>query len=163
MDDTEPAPTAVTERLPDYRRVVAAYVAAMAAATAAGRRSVPAARRPGDTWSDVALVALATFKVSRLVAKQTVTAAVRAPFAVDVGPGGTGERTSRPRGDGLRRSIGELVTCPFCLDVWVGSVGTVALAHAPRAAGPLLATFAAVGLADLCQFAYVTAERHATG
>ena len=34
--------------------------------------------------------------------------------------------------DGLRHSIGELITCPFCLDVWIAAGFTIGLVFAPR-------------------------------
>jgi hypothetical protein len=118
-------------------------------------------RRPEDAvpldlggWSDVALVGLATFKLSRLLTKQTVTTPLRTPFAADAGPAGPGERNARPRGSGLRRSIGELLTCPFCLDVWLASVGIFGLRGLPHVARPVLRIFASIAIADAAHFAY---------
>src|SRR4051812_47822401 len=57
---------------------------------------------------DLALVTVATHKASRLIAKDRVTSAVRAPFTryeEDEGPSEVGEAA---RGHGLRRAVGEL-------------------------------------------------------
>ena len=37
--------------------------------------------------------------------------------------------------DGLRHSIGELITCPFCLDIWIAAGFTIGLVFAPRLTG----------------------------
>jgi hypothetical protein len=124
-----------------------------------GRDAGP--ERPSAAWSDILLVALATQKMSRLVSKQTVAAPLRAPFTADEGAAGPGERNARPIGTGWRRSVGELVSCPFCLDVWLGTASTFGLRLAPRVARPVLGTFAAVGVADALQFVYVQLEHHA--
>jgi len=151
------------ERLAGYRAVGAVYVTATAAALAGLRRRGSPPRSVGEQWSDVALVALSTYKLSRLLTKQTVTSPLRAPFTEYQGPGGPGEVNVRPVGTGWRRSIGELVSCPFCLDVWLASGSTAALQFAPRPARVVLATFAAVGVADLLHFVHVDLEHRAEG
>ena len=111
----------------------------------------------------MALVSLATFKASRLLTKQAVTSPLRAPFTEFTGPGGPGEVNVRPTGSGWRRSVGELLSCPFCLDVWLASGSTVALQLAPRPTRVALSTLAAVGLADMLHFVYVDLEHRAEG
>lgn len=146
------------DRLLGYTAVMGTYGAAMVAGLLlSGRPGDDRAQMDLRGWSDVALVGLATFKLSRLVTKQTVTTPLRAPFARDDGPAGPGERNARPQGTGLRRSLGELLTCPFCLDVWLASAGTLALRRWPSTVQPLLRTFAAVAVADFAQFLH--AER----
>ena len=70
---------------------------------------------------DIALFALATQKLSRVITKDKVTSALRAPFTEVEGKGGPGEIEERAKGQGLRRAIGELLTCPFCLGSWIAS------------------------------------------
>ncbi len=153
-------------RLASYRRVGAVYAAAVAGVTVIGRRRglgvIPPPTGRMEEWGDLALVAVSTYKMSRLVSKQRVTAPLRAPFTDDDGPAGPGEVTARPVGSGWRRSTGELLSCPFCLDVWIATASIAGLRLAPRAARPVVVTFAAVGLADLLQFAYVQMEHRAT-
>jgi hypothetical protein len=68
-------------------------------------REVPARIDPGDFL----LVAVATHKSSRLVAKDRVTSAVRAPFTRFEGDAGPSEVEESPRGHGMRRALGELL------------------------------------------------------
>ncbi|UDY37528.1 DUF1360 domain-containing protein [Dermatobacter hominis] len=150
------------ERLAGYRAVAAVYVvAAGAAAVALHRRRADGATPPATQWSDIALVGLSTYKLSRLLTKQTVTSPLRAPFAEFVDHGGPGEVNVRPVGRGWRRSVGELLSCPFCLDVWIASASTAALRFDPGPARMVLSAFAAVGAADLLQFVHVSLEHQA--
>jgi hypothetical protein len=153
------------ERLRGYRSVAVAYTAVMLAGVLASRRLGGSRdeRSPAAEWSDVALVAASSFKVSRLLAKQTVAAPLRAPFTTDEGAAGPGERNTRPAGAGLRRSMGELISCPFCLDVWIATAATLGLSLAPGVSRPVLRTFAAVAGADMLQFVYVQLEHRTSG
>jgi hypothetical protein len=68
--------------------------------------------------------------VSRRITKDSVTSPFRAPFAEVRGPEGLGEVKQRVRGRGLRRAIGELVTCPFCVGQWVATAFVFGLVFA---------------------------------
>ncbi len=106
---------------------------------------------------DVLLIGVATHKLSRLVAKAEVTAPLRAPFTEFEEKGGPAEVEERPEGTGLRRAIGKLLTCPYCLDVWVAALFHFSLVLRPapaRLAGSILAS---VAVADFLQAAYVRA------
>ncbi|MDQ2677132.1 MAG: DUF1360 domain-containing protein [Actinomycetota bacterium] len=151
------------ERLAGYRAVAAVYLsgALVAGIGLARRRATEPRPSLAREWGDVALVSLATFKASRLLTKQTVTSPLRAPFTEFTGHGGPGEVNVRPTGDGWRRSVGELLSCPFCLDVWLASGSTVALRLAPGPTRVALSTLASVGLADMLHFVYVGLEHRA--
>lgn len=113
--------------------------------------------------ADIGVVAAATYKLSRPVAKAPVISPLRAPFTEFEGPSGAAELAEKPRGSGHRHAIGELLTCPLCVSQWVVATGLVAgLVFAPRAARLVAGTFAALAGADLLQFARARAEQ-ATG
>jgi hypothetical protein len=107
---------------------------------------------------DIALVALATHKISRLIAKDRVTSAVRAPFTEFQGDAGRGAVDEAARGRGLRRAIGELLVCPYCLGLWITALFTAGLLVAPRATRWVASVFTAVYGSDLLQIAYKKAE-----
>src|SRR6188508_601207 len=65
--------------------------------------------------ADVALLGVATYKLSRLVAKEKVTSFIRAPFTEFQESSGRGEVEEKPQGHGLRLAVGELLVCPYCL------------------------------------------------
>jgi hypothetical protein len=91
-------------------------------------RELPEQLRPGD----LALVTVATHKAARLLAKDRVTSAVRAPFTSFEEDGGPGEVEERARGRGLRRAFGELLICPYCLSMWIATAFAAGLVIAPR-------------------------------
>src|SRR5438067_2534919 len=72
--------------------------------------------------ADLALIAVGTYKLSRLIAKDRITSFFRAPFTRYKGESERpSEVSEEPAGDGLRRAIGELLVCPYCLGQWVGT------------------------------------------
>jgi hypothetical protein len=109
-------------------------------------------------WSDVALFGVATHRLSRLLAKDKVTAALRAPFTEYQEKGGPAEVEERARGDGFRRAIGELVLCPYCLDQWVATAFVSGSVFAPRLTRLLAGIFGSVAIADFLQVAYRAAQ-----
>ncbi len=107
---------------------------------------------------DLALVSLATFKASRIITRDRVTSTIRAPFSRFQGDAGHGEVNEAARGSGLQRAIGELLVCPYCLDMWVAGGFVAGLVAAPRATRLVASIFAAVSGADALQLAYSKAE-----
>ena len=107
---------------------------------------------------DVALMSVATYKITRVIAKDRVTSAVRAPFTTFQDDAGPGEVDEAARGNGPRRAIGELLICPYCLGVWVSSALCAGLVTAPRLTRAIAATFTSVSAADLLHIGYKKAE-----
>ena len=62
------------------------------------------------------------------------------------------------REHGLRRAIGELLTCPFCLGTWIASGFIYGYIFAPRVTRSLASIFAVSGLADFLQQLYVKTQ-----
>jgi hypothetical protein len=54
----------------------------------------------------------------------------------------------------MRHTVGELLTCPFCLGQWVGTGYVAGLALAPRAARTWAAVFTVTAVSDLLQHFY---------
>lgn len=115
--------------------------------------------------ADVVLISIATHKLSRLIAKDSITSPLRAPFTRYAEPGGSGEVNEEVRDDGnsIRHSIGELVSCPFCLAVWVATGLTSGLVFAPRLTRLAATVFTATASSDFLQMAYSLAKEAAEG
>ncbi|WP_432992442.1 DUF1360 domain-containing protein [Dactylosporangium sp. CA-233914] len=145
-----------------YAVAVGAFAAAAGAvaglARLAGR---PLPTRPAA--ADLALLTLATHKISRLLTKDAVTSPLRAPFARFEAPAGEAELIESPRGHGVRHAVGELVTCPFCTDVWVASGLAAGLVFAPRVTRFGMGVAAAVAGSDFLHLAYDAAKKAASG
>ena len=97
---------------------------------------------------DIALLGVATHKVSSMGAEDAVTSPIRAPFTEFQEKESPKSVDEKPRGEGLRRSIGELITCKFCLGMWVASFFTYGLVLAPRVTRLIATLFAVVTLSD---------------
>ena len=100
----------------DYAALNALWMslAAGVAVAARGRAS-----RDPITNRDLIPMAAATFALSKAVARERIGTWVREPF-VDESEG------QRPKGRGLRRAVGELVTCTRCVGTW-SALGVVGL------------------------------------
>jgi hypothetical protein len=108
--------------------------------------------------ADLALVTVASHKASRLIAKDRVTAGIRAPFTRYEGEAGPSEVSEKPRGRGLRRAIGELIACPYCLGMWTSSALIAGLLVVPRFTRWVSSVLVAFLGSDLLQIAYKKAE-----
>ncbi|MEU6095159.1 DUF1360 domain-containing protein [Streptomyces sp. NPDC047079] len=130
-------------------------------ALAARRRGVrlPARVPP---W-DVALLGTATFKASRLLTKDKITSFLRAPFTHRESEGTASEVLERPRGSGVRRAVGDLVSCPFCASGWVAGALACSYVSAPRATRVVCAGLSALTVADMLQFAWSRTAQRAEG
>ena len=147
--------------LGSYLQVLVSYggfAAAAAGGLALFRRRT--GRRPEVPGAfDLLLLSVATHKIARLLAKDPVTSPLRSPFVRFAGVSGEAELAEEVRGDGLQRTIGELVTCPFCLGQWVASAFSLGYAVAPRATRLVAGTLTQVAVADFLQLGYATAQR----
>jgi hypothetical protein len=145
-----------------YLAFMSIFASLVGAALALARRSdreLPARVDPGQ----LLLVGTASHKLSRLIAKDKVTSPLRAPFTELEGKGGPAELEETSRGTGLRKAIGELLICPFCLDLWVVAAFSVGLLFAPRVTRFIASLFAALTISDFFQIAYRSAEDKGLG
>jgi uncharacterized protein DUF1360 len=145
-----------------YATFATAFHLAMAGAVAAAKRSgrdLPERVHAGD----IALIGTASFKLSRLISKKKVTAFVRAPFTELEGSGGPAELEEHPRGSGLRRAMGELLVCPYCLGLWASGAFHAGLLFAPRATRFSASVLTAMTISDFLQIAFKAAEERGLG
>ena len=88
---------------------------------------------------DLTTLALATFKVSRTIARDPVTSWLREPLEADADDGG------------FEQALAELVTCSRCVGTWVAAgLGSTQIV-APRFGRLLTWTLGAGGLNDFLQ------------
>jgi hypothetical protein len=103
---------------------------------------------------DIALLGMATHKLSLVGSQDAITSPIRAPFTELNEKESPKKVDERPRGEGIRRSVGELLTCQFCLGVWVASFFTYGFVLLPRTSRLVAAVFAAVTVSDFLHQAY---------
>jgi hypothetical protein len=137
--------------------IMAVYVATVLGLTVVAERRGRLAGNVGA--GDLALYGVATFRLSRILAKDPVTSPIRAPFTRLKGTTGPAELDEEPQGTGWRHAIGELLTCPFCLGQWVATGFVFGGMFAPRLTRAVAATFVVHAVADALQFGYAALER----
>lgn len=120
-----------------------------------------AQRRAEDEPADIsrhefAVLGLATFALADTIVKERVSTWMREPFVVE----DADHRPVSPEGRGLRRVVGELLTCTRCMGTW-SALGLVALRTASPVAGRTTANVLALaGANDLIQGGFrVLSER----
>jgi hypothetical protein len=149
---------------PDERPPLLSYLLFMSIFSSLVTTALAIARRQGRELPErvpagqLLLIGAASHKVSRIVAKDKVTSPLRAPFTELEDKGGPAELEERSRGTGVRKAIGELLICPFCLDLWAIAAFSIGLLFAPRVARFVASLFAALTIADFLQIAYRAAE-----
>jgi hypothetical protein len=152
---------------PHEHRPLDGYLLAMTAFGGLAATLAAAARITGrvaperPSFADIALISVATHKLSRLLAKDAVASPLRAPWARYAGPAGAGELNEEVRDEGstVRHGMGELVTCPFCLAVWVATGLTGGLVLAPRLTRLGATALTATTVSDFLQLAYDAAKK----
>jgi hypothetical protein len=113
---------------------------------------------------DAVLLTIGTFRLARRIAKDPVTAPVRAPFTSYQGTSGEAEVAEEVREHGgLKHAVGELLTCPFCMAQWVGTGFVLGYVTAPRATRLAALTMTMVAGSDVLQFVYDGLQAKVTG
>ena len=131
--------------------VYVGLVSAAAAAVRASGRELPERIPVGDA----VLLTVATFRLARRIAKDPVTAPIRAPFVRFEGASGHAEVAEEVREHGgVKHAVGELLTCPFCLAQWVGTGFVFGYVGAPKATRLAALTMTMVAGSDVLQFVY---------
>ena len=131
--------------------VYVGLVSAAAAAVRASGRELPERIPVGDAL----LLTVATFRLARRIAKDPVTAPIRAPFVRFEGASGHAEVAEEVREHGgIKHAVGELLTCPFCLAQWVGTGFVFGYVTAPKATRLAALTMTMIAGSDVLQFLY---------
>ena len=143
--------------LTEYATLLAFYLTSVAVLTgiAAGQKRLP--RKFGAL--DIALLGIATHKLSRIVAKDRITGILRAPFVSYVRSAGAGEVEEEPRGRGFQRGIGHLMSCPYCMAPWCATALGFGMLIAPRVTRFFAGILVSVATSDFLHRAYAKMEK----
>ena len=120
-------------------------------------------RKSAMTLTELALMGVATHKLSRMVTKDRVTSPLRAPFTRYVGDGEPGEVEEESRGQGAQKAVGDLVTCPYCLSPWVACGLTGLWAFSPRSFRLICGLFSSVAVSHFLHHFYSKTEPSSDG
>jgi hypothetical protein len=100
------------------------------------------------------MMGAATHRLTRLLARDKALVPLRVPFVEYVGERPEGEVSEVPRGRGLRRVVGELLTNDFSLGPWVAGGLVAAWAVWPRATRLVAGVFALSAVSDMLHRGY---------
>jgi hypothetical protein len=142
--------------LGEYATLLGFYITSVAVLTGLAMEKDRLPRR--FSLLDLALLGIATHKLSRIVAKDRITSILRAPFVNYICGAGAGEVEEEPRGRGIQRGIGHLVSCPYCMAPWCATALAFGFLFAPRATRFFAGILASVAASDFLQRAYLAAK-----
>jgi Protein of unknown function (DUF1360) len=130
----------------DYAALSAGYGTLLGAVVLGARQ-----RGEGVPQQEIPTLGLATFALSKLIAKEKVESWVREPFVEETPQG------RRPKGTRLRYAVGELLGCTRCVGAW-SSLALVGLRVVrPREARVVTAVLATSALNDFLQTGFTWA------
>lgn len=144
--------------LVEYATMLGIYMASVAVLTGLAREQSRVPRRFG--LLDLALLGIATHKLSRIIAKDRVTSILRAPFVNYIRSAGAGEVEEEPRGHGFQRGIGHLISCPYCTAPWSATALAFGFLFAPRVTRFFAGILASVAMSDFLHRAYLAAKEN---
>src|ERR1043165_4402878 len=144
--------------LTEYATVLGFYLASVAVLTGI---AVQQDRLPKKfSLLDLALLGIATHKLSRIVAKDRITSILRAPFVSYIRSSGAGEVEEEPRGRGIQRGIGHLISCPFCMGPWCATALAFGVLFAARVTRFFAGILTSVATSDFLHRAYLAAKEN---
>jgi hypothetical protein len=136
-----------------YTKALASYGTVVVGLSVLGRRA--GVRVPDRVpVADMGLLAVMTFRTSRLLTKSAVASPLRAPFTTFKGSSGTGEVMEEVKEDGDLHAVGELLTCPFCLAQWIATTSVAAYIAAPHQTRIAATVMTIAAASDVLQIAY---------
>ena len=142
--------------LAEYAFMLAFFAASAAALTGIAIESEKLPKKP--SLLDLALLGVATHKLSRIIAMDRITSILRAPFVNYIKSAGHGEVEEEPRGRGMQRGIGQLISCPYCMAPWCATGLAFGFIFAPKVTRFFAGIFAAVATSDFLHRAYAATE-----
>jgi hypothetical protein len=104
-------------------------------------------------WIDLVVLVLASFRLTHLIVFDEITSFLREPFftvTYDVDASGQMISHTRYKGKGLRRWIGKLLSCHWCVGIWSGAA-IIALYYYVPVAYPVLLILAIAGAAAVIE------------
>lgn len=135
--------------------IFGAFVAGLSGAMFFSGSKLP---KDGPKPGELLLLGVAAHKAARLITKDRVTAPLRAAFVEYKKGAGEGEVEEEPRGSGMQEAVGDLLTCPYCIAVWIVTPLWFGMALAPRLTRFVAGILATVTVSDFMQRVYLKAK-----
>ncbi len=109
-------------------------------------------KRPDNiSLKDWFLLVLATFRMSRMLAYDTVMQTYRSPVVETVPHDSGAGETTQARSDvtGIKKALGEMISCPICNGTWIAAGLVYGLCLIPNYARTLITVMSAVGASEV--------------
>jgi len=105
------------------------------------------------TWYSLVLLILASFRLTRLVVHDKITAFIRRPFIEEIiiEEKGVPVTYIKVKGKGLRKFIGELLSCTWCSGIWCTVILVGCLVYFPTIGEFLVLLLAIAGGAGVME------------
>lgn len=107
----------------------------------------------GISWLDFIILILASFRITHLIVFDKITSFFRKPFlsiTYEEDASGVIEESTQIKGTGIRYFIGSLLSCYWCVGVWV-ALGVVGVYFIVPSSYPILIVFAVAGAAAIIE------------
>jgi hypothetical protein len=97
---------------------------------------------------DLVLLGFSTFRLGRLVSFDTVFEPLRHPFTETVDLENGAGKVVEPKGEGMKRALGEMISCPICSGTWIAAGLVYGLQFFPNPTRLFLWINSTIGLAE---------------
>lgn len=133
----------------DYAILEAVFATGLLFVVRLARRRERDGREPVRA-RELPVLAIATFALADVVAKEKVSTWIREPFVQE----GADHKPVAAEGSGLQHAIGELLTCTRCMGTW-GALGLIGLrVGSPSTSRVVTGVLALTGVNDVLQSAF---------
>ncbi|MFC3884427.1 DUF1360 domain-containing protein [Bacillus songklensis] len=106
------------------------------------------------TWFELILFVLATFRLTRLIVFDKITLFLRKPFhevVEETQEDGSVVTYLNVRGTGIRKWIGELLSCYWCTGMWCAIFLYLGFVYIPHLTLPVVTILAIAGVAGILE------------
>lgn len=111
--------------------------------------------------ADLALLGVAAHKASWVISNASVTSFLRAPVTELQEVKSPTKLDEEPRGEGLQKALGGLLTCQFCLGMWITAFLSYGLVLVPRTTRFVASIFSILAISDFTHQTYKRAMNKA--
>ncbi len=103
---------------------------------------------------ELAYLTIGSYKLSRVITMSFIASFLRAPFTTRGKSLKGGEVQDVARGEGLQKAIGNMLTCPFCFNVWASTFFIFGHRLAPQMAIRFAQVLAVSAVSDALHLSY---------
>lgn len=103
----------------------------------------------GFSLEELIIIGLASFRLTRLIVYDKITEFIRSPFLDEITE--DGEVYVMPKEKGIRKWIGELISCYWCTGVWASTGLLAAYVFIPKIGVALILIFAVAAIGSIIE------------